>query len=700
LLASSASPPLRPRPLGFPPRRRGAGGPIAPPLRAECLHTMDLQEHHDLIFGEEFCFPATTSYYPPLCAPTGINVPAQLYQHQTISTCDTQALNYAGHQAQGTSCMYYVVPDADYGITLSPHGPQPLHPWAIGDGRFVRTQDYCAETVKHTYHQPVPTSHHAAFPSVAERTPDSTAHSLAYTNGLFVPDAFRQNVSAASERGAAWNHSQQQASTSSMKFQGTTVVPKEQPHRPAPWKRQFSGGAMEPARLPRARQASQQSAQVAVPSVRSSPRTNLSYKNQVSNVGPDLCKMLPAERSQQYARTSSHVNRRCSSVNQQNLSKAKTPTGSTSSEIIVKSYTSKLLIGSPDGKIVIRTDQYNRDDFKVVYPNAKFFVIKSFDESDIHKSIKYGVWSSSSTGNQKLDIAFREAQVIAASSCTLCPVFLFFSVNGSSHFCGVAEMVGPVDYQNDMDFWRKGKWFGSFPIYYTPGTTMLELFKYTRAEGCLLDDFMMHEEEEARSRQHQSFKLRRGAPHFIPTWHGPRTNKPVLPKPESIVIEQSTSETNNLTDKLRNLNLDRHHGSRQGFGNLTCVASTTNTQKESYGYGIQESRNIVKSLPFQSPKYQPVTPNKESASGAQTGKSRPETVASVSLNAPPEKQQKEGNDTLVHSASGAPEMTCEEQKIVRKPCSPAVYSTSKACSKPLPGVIAIGSMLVPITTSS
>ncbi|KAJ1261831.1 hypothetical protein BS78_09G060400 [Paspalum vaginatum] len=703
---------------------------------------MDLQEHHDLIFGEEFCFPVTTSYYPPLCAPTGINVPAQLYQHQTISTCDNQALNYAGHQGQGTSCMYYVVPDADYGITFSPHGPQPLHPCAIGDGRFVRNQDYCAETVKHTYQQPVPTSYHAALPSVAERTPDSTAHSLAYTNGLFVPDGFRQNASAASERGAAWNHSQQQVSTSSIKFQGNTVVPREQPHRPAPWKRQFSGGAVEPARLHRARQ----SPQVAVPSVRSSPRTNLSYKNQVSNVGSGICKMLPAERSQQYARTSSHANRRCSSVNQHSLSKAKTPIGSMSSEIIAKSYTSKFLIGSPDGKIVIRTDRYNRDGFKVVYPNAKFFVIKSFDESDIHKSIKYGVWSSSFIGNQKLDIAFREAQAIAASSCTLCPVFLFFSVNGSSHFCGVAEMVGPVDYQNDMDFWCKDRWVGSFPvkwhiiknvpnstfrsillqnnedkpvttsrdtqeIYYTPGTTMLKLFKYTRAEGCLLDDFMMHEEEEARSRQHQSSKLRRAAPHFIPTWHGPRTNKPVLPKSDSIVIERSTSETNNLTDKLHNLNLDRHHGSWQDFGNLTFVASTTNTQKESYGYGIQESRNTVKAIPSPSPTYQPVTSNRGSASGGEqrwwkkaevtpNGKSRPETAASVSLNAPLEKQQKEGNCTLVHSASGAPEMTCEEQKIVRKPCSPAVYSTSKACSKPPPGVVAIGSMLVPITMSS
>lgn len=98
-------------------------------------------------------------------------------------------------------------------------------------------------------------------------------------------------------------------------------------------------------------------------------------------------------------------------------------------ELIVKSYTSRLDIGNEKGEIILKTDQYNRDDFKVVYPNAKFFVIKSFDEADVHKSIKYGVWSTSPFGNQKLDIAFREAQVIAASDSTSCPVFLFFSVS-------------------------------------------------------------------------------------------------------------------------------------------------------------------------------------------------------------------------------------------------------------------------------
>ncbi|CAL4902812.1 unnamed protein product [Urochloa decumbens] len=705
---------------------------------------MDLQEHHDLIFGEEFCFPAATTYYPPLYAPTGINVPAQLYQHQTILRCDNRAPNYTGHQAQGTPCMYYVAPE--YGIAHSPHGLFPLHPCAIGDGRFVRTQEYRAETVERTYHQPVSTPHYASLPSTSDRTAATTTQSLAYTNGLFVPGGLQQTVAVASESGAALNQSVQQAIVSTMEFQGHTFLPKEQPRRPAPWKRQFSGGAMVPARLPRARQ---QSPQVAVPSVRSSLQTNLSYNNEVSNVGSDRCKTLSAERSQPYARTCSYSNRRLNSVSQRNVTKAKIPIGSMSSEIIGKSYTSRVLIGNPEGKIIIRTDQYNRDDFQVVYPNAKFFVIKSHNDADIHKSIKYGVWSTSSAGNQKLDTAFREAQVIAASSSTLCPVLLFFSVNGSYHFCGVAEMVGPVDYQNGMDFWcLEDRWIGSFPvkwhiiknvpnstfrsillqnneykpvtssrdtqeIHYTPGTTMLELFKYTRGEGCVLDDFMVHEEEEeARSRQVKRFELRRCAPHFIPAWHGPRTCRPVLPKSGGMLMDRNVSETNNLTDKLQNLSLDQHQDSQQEFANLTSKASTTNTQKESHCYGNQVHDNPVKAIPSPTPTHQPMDSGVKSASDGkqrcwkkveitQTEKPQLETVAGVSSKPPPGKHRKQGKNTLVHSASGVPEMTCEEQKIVGKPCSPAFGSTtSKACSKPLPGVVAIGSMLIPIRMSN
>ncbi|URD95989.1 YT521-B-like family domain containing protein [Musa troglodytarum] len=96
---------------------------------------------------------------------------------------------------------------------------------------------------------------------------------------------------------------------------------------------------------------------------------------------------------------------------------------------------------------------------------AKFFVIKSYSEDDIHKSIKYNVWASTAYGNKKLDAGYREAQGIAGG----CPVFLFFSVstrvvNASGQFVGVAEMVGPVDFNKTVEYWQQDKWIGCFPV--------------------------------------------------------------------------------------------------------------------------------------------------------------------------------------------------------------------------------------------
>lgn len=69
-------------------------------------------------------------------------------------------------------------------------------------------------------------------------------------------------------------------------------------------------------------------------------------------------------------------------------------------------------------------DLYNQPDFVTDYERAKFFVIKSFSEDNVHKSIKYRVWASTPLGNRKLDAAFQEAK----DANSVYPVFLFFSV--------------------------------------------------------------------------------------------------------------------------------------------------------------------------------------------------------------------------------------------------------------------------------
>ncbi|CAI9099002.1 OLC1v1035746C1 [Oldenlandia corymbosa var. corymbosa] len=172
-------------------------------------------------------------------------------------------------------------------------------------------------------------------------------------------------------------------------------------------------------------------------------------------------------------------------------------------------------------------DQYNNPDFATEYENAKFFVIKSFSEDNVHKSIKYGVWASTPLGNRKLDAAYHEAKDMAGN----CPVFLFFSVNASGQFCGIAEMVGPVDFEKDADYWQQDRWSGQFPVKWhvikdvpnsrlrhillenndnkpvthsrdsqevklEQGIEMLKIFKEYEADTSLLDDFKFYDDRE------------------------------------------------------------------------------------------------------------------------------------------------------------------------------------------------------------
>eukprot|EP01018_Ginkgo_biloba_P003228 Gb_06865 [translate_table: standard] len=177
-----------------------------------------------------------------------------------------------------------------------------------------------------------------------------------------------------------------------------------------------------------------------------------------------------------------------------------------------------------ENNVVPNREQYNRPEFVTSYSDAKFFIIKSYSEDDIHKSIKYNVWASTPNGNKKLDAAYKEAHEKNGG----CPVFLFFSVNASGQFCGVAEMVGPVDFIKSVDYWQQDKWSGSFPVKwliikdvpngqfrhitlenndnkpvtnsrdtqevkFEQGTEMLNIFKNYLCKTSILDDFLYYE---------------------------------------------------------------------------------------------------------------------------------------------------------------------------------------------------------------
>lgn len=107
---------------------------------------------------------------------------------------------------------------------------------------------------------------------------------------------------------------------------------------------------------------------------------------------------------------------------------------------------------------LIAENKYNPSDMALTLTNARFFVIKSYAEDDIHRSIKYSVWCSTEHGNRRLDSAFRDQKAKGGN------IYLFYSVNGSGHFCGVAQMVSEVNFSQDTGIWTQDKWKGRFGV--------------------------------------------------------------------------------------------------------------------------------------------------------------------------------------------------------------------------------------------
>ncbi|XP_054800357.1 YTH domain-containing protein ECT4-like isoform X2 [Prosopis cineraria] len=184
--------------------------------------------------------------------------------------------------------------------------------------------------------------------------------------------------------------------------------------------------------------------------------------------------------------------------------------------------------------------QYNGEDLFENYFDAKFFVIKSYSEDDIHKSIKYSVWASTPNGNRKLNEAYEEAKEKPGG----CPLFLLFSVNSSGQFVGLAEMVGPVNFESTVEYWQQDRWTGCFPVkwhiikdipnillrkitlennenrpvtnsrdtqevMFEKGIQILNFFKDHPRKTCILDDFDFYEGrenamQERKAKEHQS----------------------------------------------------------------------------------------------------------------------------------------------------------------------------------------------------
>lgn len=186
------------------------------------------------------------------------------------------------------------------------------------------------------------------------------------------------------------------------------------------------------------------------------------------------------------------------------------------------------------------------------YTDAKFFIIKSYSEDDVHKSIKYSVWASTPNGNKKLAAGYQEAQEKSGG----CPVFLLFSVNTSGQFVGLAEMVGPVDFDKTVEYWQQDKWTGCFSVKWhivkdvpnsllkhiilennenkpvtnsrdtqevklEQGLQVLKIFKDHSCKTSILDDFEFYEGrektvQEKKAKQQQMKQVWEGKPTDVP----------------------------------------------------------------------------------------------------------------------------------------------------------------------------------------
>eukprot|EP00826_Nyctotherus_ovalis_P031852 TRINITY_DN2560_c0_g1_i4.p1 TRINITY_DN2560_c0_g1~~TRINITY_DN2560_c0_g1_i4.p1 ORF type:complete len:296 (-),score=81.46 TRINITY_DN2560_c0_g1_i4:153-1040(-) len=181
----------------------------------------------------------------------------------------------------------------------------------------------------------------------------------------------------------------------------------------------------------------------------------------------------------------------------------------------------------------------NSPDTTVDYKKAYFFIIKSLMEDNVHRSMKYQAWSSTPGGNKRLHNAYLKA---AADNV---PVFLFFSVNGSRQFVGVARMSSKVNFRGTFMHWKQDKkWLGKFDVEwifikdipnkelklilvpdpsnygyksvtkmkdaqeipFEQGMMLLEKFKSYKAETSILDGFEHYDNEERKDSEAKAVK--------------------------------------------------------------------------------------------------------------------------------------------------------------------------------------------------
>ena len=168
----------------------------------------------------------------------------------------------------------------------------------------------------------------------------------------------------------------------------------------------------------------------------SNPNMHSSYQqhNKMPSV-PDVPAIPPQYLNQQHQQQQSQQQQQVLATRLGNA-----PFGQTQSPSSLNQQNAGFLTSAIDVPSLIAAKGYNPSNFDIrpqcVHPRAlpvsascltsrqqaRYFVIKSYTEDDVHKSLKYEIWSSTDPGNKRLDKAFKETAGRG-------PIYLFFSVN-------------------------------------------------------------------------------------------------------------------------------------------------------------------------------------------------------------------------------------------------------------------------------
>lgn len=93
------------------------------------------------------------------------------------------------------------------------------------------------------------------------------------------------------------------------------------------------------------------------------------------------------------------------------------------------------------------------------YQDASFFVMRSSSYDDIHKAMKYGIWTSTGDNNAKISEAFAKNKEEGRK------VVLLFRVASENILCGAAELISDFIEEQQFDYWwSKARWKGIFNL--------------------------------------------------------------------------------------------------------------------------------------------------------------------------------------------------------------------------------------------